>query len=193
MAFFGITSKGPQNPFRAATEAALGLALFSKADIEAAFRASCRSSTIGQDEADEFLVQLYHGPAPAMHEKRLKDRMLEAVGGDYSGRLDLEQLLEVTAALQAEEEAEEAANESMATTGIFSAKELQEKRARHMRGRGGLGGANTFTVPQSRTGHASGWELEPSDAEAAGKEIRPKRKCAETKFAERLLKAGELL
>ncbi|KAA0165199.1 hypothetical protein FNF27_07690 [Cafeteria roenbergensis] len=139
MAFFGITSKGPQNPFRAATEAlarAGRLALFSKADIEAAFRASCRSSTIGQDEADEFLVQLYHGPAPAMHEKRLKDRMLEAVGGDYSGRLDLEQLLEGTPA------------------------------------------GGSWSRP---------------DAEAAGKEIRPKRKCAETKFAERLLKAGELL
>ncbi len=116
--------------------------------------------------------------------------MLEAVGGDYSGRLDLEQLLEVTAALQAEEEAEEAANESMATTGIFSAKELQEKRAHNMRG--AAGPRDTFTVPLT-TGHASGWELEPSDAEAAGKEIRPKRKCAETKFAERLLKAGELL
>jgi len=101
-----------------------------------------------------------------------------------------EALSVVVARLKAEEDAEAAENESRATTGEFSAKELLDKRAHHVRVFDGP--RETLTAPLT-TGQAAGWAIEREDTVEAAKAVQPKTKCAETRFAERLLKAGELL
>jgi hypothetical protein len=92
--------------------------------------------------------------------------------------------------LQVEEDEMEREDEHRATTGTFSARELLAKKLHNERTF--TGPKETLVMPLSM-GHATGWELRPGDEVSCMGEIRPKKKCAETKYAERLLRAGELL
>jgi hypothetical protein len=167
----------------------MGLSLFSKKDMELAFEAVAISGTIGMDNADEILEALYHGPAPKVHELRLKTAMLELTGSEEA-RIGWERFWPIMERLHAEEDLDEATNDSMATTGTFSARELLDKYAHNQTP---LQGPKDMYVMPLTNSQASGWEIEEGDTAAMAKDIRPKKKCKETKYAERLLRAGELL
>lgn len=168
----------------------MGLSLFSQRDVQEAFGAvEQEDGTVGMDNADEILEALYHGPAPKVHELRLKTAMMEVTGSEEA-RIDWAAFWPIMERLHAEEDADEADNESKATTGTFSAKELLDKYAHHQTPF--QGPKDMYVVPLTNS-YASGWEIEDGDTAAMAKDIRPKKKCMETKYAERLLRAGELL
>ena len=167
----------------------LGLFLFNEDDAKAAFAASA-SAELSATDVDGFLEALYHGPPPAAPARRLRSAVSASLEESGSSGLPFAALWSIIQGIQKEEEAAEAAAEAKARTGEFSAQELRDKRQHHVRPFEGP--KETLIFPLT-CGHDAGWDISAEDTVESTREIRPKRKCAETKFAEKLLRAGELL
>ncbi|CAM9459294.1 unnamed protein product [Chrysoparadoxa australica] len=177
MAFFGLTSLGPQNSFRAARKDASSLGIFTDEDFAAAFNASEGAMT-------PLLESLYHGPAP----EGLAEALQLELGRDED--FTLKQLMVAARKLAAEE-----------TKPVFVSNEeyrdcikrhcfsnllntLPNLQSRFLE----TGPRDNYNVPLTAT-QEIGWQPQPE-----GKiQIRGKKSCPETIFQASLVASGVIV
>lgn len=75
-------------------------------------------------------------------------------------------------------------------TGRVSAAALHESRRRHIRE---FSGPRDKLLTPMTLSHDIGWEMRAEDTTKAAKEVKPVKKCEETRFAEQLFASGGFL
>eukprot|EP01138_Halocafeteria_seosinensis_P007048 gb/GECG01007206.1/.p1 GENE.gb/GECG01007206.1/~~gb/GECG01007206.1/.p1 ORF type:complete len:189 (+),score=21.59 gb/GECG01007206.1/:1-567(+) len=185
MSFFGLTALGPQDPIAACKLDALDITLFKEHEFDRAFdRFQTDSSKLEYSQIEPLLKHLYHGPPPTSEVRRLQ----EAFSDYQESVIPKDAFMEKIRSLQ--EHLEEKAREKSVGGGDrmstrLSLSELSDARRRHIRD---FQGPKDVWHHPLTLGQDYGWT---ADEQGTTHEIYPKRKCAETKFAEKMVATGE--
>ena len=172
MAFFGLTALGSNSSLRSAQLATIGATLFTDAEFSLVFN-SRTAGELAVSQLTEVLDEVY-GFEPLPEEVALFRAALEREGGSS---VDLAGFL---AAVQQVRDVASALEKNAKTYASFQ--ELNDDRRKHRRGK--CGPMEIFKAPQTAN-QQFGWHLENVTL------VRyPKKACAETKFADVLVKSG---
>eukprot|EP00397_Hematodinium_sp_SG-2012_P049763 GEMP01057536.1.p1 GENE.GEMP01057536.1~~GEMP01057536.1.p1 ORF type:complete len:183 (+),score=42.01 GEMP01057536.1:33-581(+) len=174
--FFGVTCLGPQNPFAVSLLSALGVTNFSDEDFEEVFvRLQQPDGTIAKTQIYQVLSETY-GFDPMPEETNL---FLNTLRLDE----DIEKSISWVEFRQGLAEIRDTVNEvSKKATHYTSHRDIMDDRTKHRRKPNGP--MEIFKHPIA-IGQEVGWH-----EEEVMNERFPKKSCAETKYADALLKSG---
>ena len=182
MSFFGLTRLGHERPFFSNTDGAYALNIFDDEEFGAAFDAGAGGSPTAASAAlRDILERLYRGPfVPASILRGLGDAL--GGGGDSFSKDDFMQACRKLKREAEEREAGAGANEAREYGSYHKLKADSRKNARLK-----FGPSEKYVHPMT-CNQDLGWRAEE------GKDVntvrRPKKSCAETKYADAMVKAG---
>ena len=178
--FFGLTALGAASAFKFTSIQLMDVTEFTDDEWMAEFdRAASEGGFLNLDKLGKLLVAVYHGPAP----DGLEDTFMEKFGASTDGRVSRDEFLIVLR--QMKKETEELRDGQNLGAEYTSASEFQER----MRANKLLKATpkECFHEPMI-TSMGLGWEKVDYDQILSG--INPKLSCAETKYADAMVKAG---
>lgn len=195
MAFFGATKLGPQNPFTAIHVEALDVSLFVDDDFGEAFDKVAKDGFLDAEDTLAFMTELFHGPPPGPELARIRERLAAFVGScGERGRADRDETIQLMATMRDEADAlarsvGDPHSDMKRDPKEYSYDAICERRRR---------GQNPFAGPKDELmapmtmNQEVGWTLQDGDEKDVLAELKPKTKSDATKFAEHLLKTGEI-
>mmetsp|Transcript_25669 Transcript_25669/g.33614 ORF Transcript_25669/g.33614 Transcript_25669/m.33614 type:complete len:187 (+) Transcript_25669:58-618(+) len=183
MAFFGLTSLGPQDPFNSSLVDTVNLNIFSDEDFESSFRKFDKdgSGFIERDEIQALLEDVYRGPCRQVE----VDLFLEKFDQNHDGKISWEEFQSTLMTIRSEVEEQE--KEKEASVGIGSEFKSNEEYRRHLHKHTRLDRDpnQKYHTPMTAT-QEIGWknhEMPPEQRHA-------KKSCEETLYAAELVKSG---
>ena len=180
MAFFGMTTLGPQNSFQDAQQNSSMIGVFSADDFVAAYRKVAREfeGDLPADNLREVLESVYHGPVPAADLRRCLSYMPER------DPLPLDLFLGAIASAQRDEEEwnQQQGNIVSAAGEFHSSNTFRDNWTKHTRM--AKEPRDKYNTPVTGS-MAIGW-IKPDQYEPR----RAKNSCPETVYAAELIKAG---
>jgi Ca2+-binding EF-hand superfamily protein len=180
MSFFGLTQLGVQEPFKVNLLESLDINIFDDEEFEDAFDDidTDNSGFIDINEFRNMLTKIFRGPPP---EKEVA-RFMKTFDTNQDGKVSKTEFRNGLVAMK-EQAAEEASKAS--TKEFTSGEEYRAKLKKHTRMSAEPVGK--YAAPQT-TAMANGWAAE--DPEAKVGERMPKQSCAETIYADAMVKSG---
>jgi Ca2+-binding EF-hand superfamily protein len=180
MSFFGLTQLGVQDTFKVNLVDGLDINIFDDEEFADAFDELDidNNGFIDIDEMRSLLTKIFRGAPP---EKEVK-RFMAFFDTNQDGRVTKEEFRTGLVSMK-QQASEEASNTS--TKEFTSGEEYRAKLKKHTRMSAEPVGK--YAAPQT-TAMANGWA--PEDAEAKVGERMPKQSCAETIYADAMVKSG---
>lgn len=182
MAFFGLTSLGPQNSFQNSLQATTYINVFTADEFENAFVLAESNNDSIPEVLDACLRNVYHGPPMESDEKLIKSRLNEQYGDTFS----VFDFMVVIRELQAEaDENEEAEKNKVSSGGEFKlASEYHHNLNKHTRM--SQDPRHKYRTPVTAS-HDIGWEARHTVTEPA---VAPRKNCEETIYADEVVRSG---
>ena len=181
MAFFGITSLGPPNPFQSNLINALGITVFSDEEFESTFHRVDRdgSGAITPDEVEDLLTETYGFP-PLEEEVKM---FMEEFDLNQDGKVTLEEFKSALTRMR------EKMNAKAAQGREYSSNlQMREDRFKHRRLNNEV--QEKYKLPMT-SNQKTGFYLKDEQQQEIAKMTRyPVRKCQETKYADEMVRTG---
>uniref|UniRef100_A0A7S2V2Y5 EF-hand domain-containing protein n=1 Tax=Fibrocapsa japonica TaxID=94617 RepID=A0A7S2V2Y5_9STRA len=183
MAFFGLTSLGPQDSFATSLLDTINLNIFSDEDFETAFKKVDRdgSGFIERNEIEALLREVYRGDCP----RNEVEMFMAKFDTNQDGKISWEEFVSTLCELRQEVEEQEKAKEQRVGPASQFSSNLEYRENMHKHTRLNTGPTDKYNQPMTAS-QEYGWQHKEVDqAPRAGK-----KSCEETLYAAELVKSG---
>ena len=183
--FFGLTALGPTSTFKQGTMLAMGVSEFSDAEWEEGFTKfdKDKSNFLDPNELYNLLYHVYHGPPP----KFASQGFISRFDTNRDGKISKDEFMNAMKAIKEEEtKVKNLGAEHPASCSMYNSYQEYQERVRSHKLLDVLP-REKFHAPMT-TNMGVGWA--DVDYKQVLDDIVPKKSCAETLYADAMVKAG---